>query len=124
VPHIAEAARLYEQALDMMPATAVTERGIIHSQLGNIYNDAGDIDRALHHYQQDIRYCEQTGDIFGAGETRANVAIALLRADRLTDARAYAEAALVNFRTFGDRAADHIQEAERLIAAIDQAIAK
>jgi hypothetical protein len=34
------------------------------------------------------------------------------------------EAALANFRTFGDRAADRIQNAERLIADIDQAIAK
>jgi tetratricopeptide (TPR) repeat protein len=108
----------------MMPATAVKERGTIHNQLGNIHHNADDTDRALHHYQQDIRYCEQTGDIFGAGETRANVAIALLDAGRLSDARAYAEAALANFRTFGDRAAAHIQRTEHLIAAIDQAAAK
>jgi tetratricopeptide (TPR) repeat protein len=122
--HLVEAAGLYERALDMMPATAVTERGTIHHQLGNIYCDAGGTDRALHHYQQDIRYCEQAGDIFGAGETRRNVAIALLDAGRLSDGRAYAEAALANFRSFGDRAADHIQDTERLIAEIDQAIAK
>ena len=122
--HLAEAARLYEQALDMMPATAVTERGTIHNQLGIIYRNAGDIDRALYHYQQDIRYCERAGDIFGAGETRANVAMALLAAGRLSDARAYAEAALANFRTFGDRAADHIQDIERLVANIDQVVAK
>jgi ABC-type transporter Mla subunit MlaD len=64
------------------------------------------------------------GDIFGAGETRANVAMALLAAGRLSDARAYAEAALANFRTFGDRAADHIQDIERLVANIDQVVAK
>jgi tetratricopeptide (TPR) repeat protein len=108
----------------MMPATAVTERGTIHNQLGIIYRNAGDIDRALYHYQQDIRYCERAGDIFGAGETRANVAMALLAAGRLSDARAYAEAALANFRTFGDRAADHIQDIERLVANIDQVVAK
>jgi hypothetical protein len=43
---------------------------------------------------------------------------------RLSDARAYAEAALANFRTFGDRAADDIQQIERIIGSIDQAIAK
>ena len=122
--HLAEAARLYEQALEMMPATAVTERGTFHNQLGNTYQDAGDIDRALHHYQQDIRCCEQTGDIFGAGQTRENVGIALLNAGRLSDARAYADAALANYRTFGDRAANDIQSTERLIARIDQAVAK
>jgi tetratricopeptide (TPR) repeat protein len=122
--HIAEAARLYEQALDMMPATATTERAVIHNQLGNIYDDAGDIDRALHHYRQGIQSADKTGDIVAAGQWRFNVAITLLRAGRLADARAYAEAALANFRAFGDRAADHIQETEGLIAAIDQAIAK
>jgi hypothetical protein len=122
--HLTEAARRYEQALEMIPATAVPERGIAHNELGVIYSEAGDIDRALHHYQQDIRYCEQTGDIFGAGQTRKNVALTLLNAGRLSDARAYAEAALANFRTFGDRAADRTQKTERLIADIDQAIAE
>jgi tetratricopeptide (TPR) repeat protein len=122
--YLTEAARLYQQALDMMPATAITERGIMHNQLGNVYVAAGDIDRSLHHYQEDIRYCEQAGDIFGAGQTRLNVAASLKTAGRLSDARAYAEAALADFRTFGDRAADQIQIAERQIAALDQAIAK
>jgi tetratricopeptide (TPR) repeat protein len=98
--------------------------GTIHNQLGNIYGDAGDIDRALHHYRQCIQYRDKAGDIFEAGGTRFNVANTLHRAGRLTDARAYAEAALANFRTFGDRAADNIQKTERLIAAIDQAVAK
>jgi tetratricopeptide (TPR) repeat protein len=122
--HLAEAARLYEQALDMMPATAVTERGIVHNQLGIIYSEARDIDLARHHYQQSIQYADKAGDIFEAGRRRFNAAMTLLRADRLTDARAYAEAALANFRTFSDRAADHIQKTERLIAGINQAIAK
>jgi tetratricopeptide (TPR) repeat protein len=122
--HIAEAARLYEQALDMMPATAVTERGTIHNQLGGIYLNARDIERALHHFQQAIRCDEQAGDIFAAGQTRYNVAVTLREAGRLSDARAYAEAALANYRTFGDRAADPIQKTERLIAIIDQAVAK
>ena len=124
VRHLAEAAQLEEQALGMMPATAITERGIIHNQLGNVYDDAGDTNRALHHYQQNIRYSEQASNLFGAGQTRYNVAITLLKAGRLVDARAYAEAALANFRTFGDRAAAVIQSAERLIARIEEAVTK
>jgi hypothetical protein len=108
----------------MMPATAVTERGIIHNGLGNLYAVGEDVDRALHHFQQTIRYFEQAGDIFGAGKTRLNVAGALATAGRPSDARAYAEAALANFRTFGDRAADDIQRTERIIGAIDQANAE
>src|SRR5262249_20224202 len=84
--HLAEAARLYEQALDMTPATAVTERGTTHHQLGNIYVVAGDIAGALHHYRRSIQYADNAGEIFSAGLSRENVAITLLGADRLTDA--------------------------------------
>jgi tetratricopeptide (TPR) repeat protein len=122
--HLGEANQLYERAHKMMPTTAVTERGIIHNQLGNIYDDAGDVDGALHHYRQSIQYADKAGNIFVAGNRRLNVAKTLLAARRLSDARAYAEAALANFRTFGDRAADHVQEAEGLIADIERAIAK
>jgi len=108
----------------MIPTTQVEDLSITHNQLGNIYQYAGDVDRALHHYQQCIRYNEACGDFFGAGETRANVAIALFRADRLASARAYAEAALANFMDFGGRAADRIRMIEQVVAAIDQAIAK
>ncbi len=66
----------------MIPATAVTERGITHNQLGNIYGESGNIERALQHYQQNIRYCEQAGDILRAGRARTNVAITLLSAGR------------------------------------------
>ena len=51
---------------------------------------------------------------------RTTIRLCLLRARRLDDARAYAEAALANFRTFGDRASFHIQAAEDLPATIDQ----
>ena len=122
--HLAEAARLYKQAFDVLPAIAVRERGIVHTALGVIYNDAGDIDRAHHHYRQSIQYADKTGDIFHAGKMRYEFAFALWQRDRLTDARVYAEAALANFQTFGHRAADNIRETELLIAAIDKAIAE
>jgi tetratricopeptide (TPR) repeat protein len=124
VDHLLEAARLYEQSLEMIPATNVVDRGINHHQLGIIYGLLGDIDRALHHYQLDIRLCEQAGDIKGAGIARQDAAKTLGRAGRLSDARAYAEAALANFRTFGDRAANDIKSVEELIAKIDQDIAE
>jgi hypothetical protein len=81
----------------------------------------GNAPKRSHHA---IRYHEQASDLYRAGETRTNVSVALRDADRLDEAHAYAEAALANFQTFGDRAADGIQKAERLIAFIDQAVAK
>ena len=107
---INDAADHYEQALQLFPSTAIRERGTTQNQLGVIFRRAGDLDRAVQHYQQNIRYSEQAGDIFGAGQTRFNVAFALLQAERFDDARAYAEAALANFQSFGDRAADRHPE--------------
>lgn len=121
--HLTEAAQLYEQALGMMPASAVGERAVNHNQLGVIYVDAGDTGRAMHHFRQAIRYADEAGDTWNAGGLRYNVSLTLAHAGRLPEARAYAEAALVNFQTFGDRATQNIQDAERLIAAIDQAMA-
>jgi len=118
--YLAEAARRYEEALEAIPESAIVDRGIAHHQLGNTYMAAENIDLALYHYQQDIRCCEIAGDTYGAGQTRRNVARALLSAGRLADARAYAQAALANFLTFNDRAVVEIQASENLIAEIDK----
>jgi tetratricopeptide (TPR) repeat protein len=108
----------------MFPETAITDRGTTHNQLGNIYQDADDIDHALCHYRHAIRYKEQIGDLFGAGQTRYNAALALFRADLFDDARAYAEAALANFQAFGELAADLVQRTERLIVDIAKNLAE
>jgi tetratricopeptide (TPR) repeat protein len=122
--YLEDAAHLSSQALEMTPETDIIGRGAVHNSLGIIYQHAGSIDRALHHFGQGIRYNEEAGDIFHAGLTRENGAITLLGVGRLDDAGAYAEAALANFRTFGDRAAANIQKVENLIAKISQAQAK
>jgi tetratricopeptide (TPR) repeat protein len=119
-----EGAECYQRALELIPSTSIIDRGIIHNQLGYLFRLAGDIDRALQHYGHSIRYHEQAGDIFGAGETRFNVALALLRAERFDDARDYSEAAMANFRQFGDRGAERIHGAQQLIAIISERVAE
>ena len=121
---LSEAADLYTQSLKLIPASAIVERGISHNQLGVIYRAAGDTEGALYHYRQDIYYCELAGDIFGAGQTRYNAALALLDVPRLSDARSYAVAALANYRSLGDRATEQINKTEQLIADINQKIAE
>lgn len=116
-----DALRYYEELLRLFPPTALVERGVAHNQLGTVYSSLGDIDRGLQHYQQGIRYAEQAGDIFRAGGTRFNVAIALLEAGRFDDARVYCKAALANFQTFGNGAAKEVQKVEALLADIDKA---
>ncbi|MEA2883132.1 MAG: hypothetical protein QOH32_2388 [Bradyrhizobium sp.] len=124
IKHLKEAAQLYEQALAMIPESEKVSRGITHNQLGSVYHRAGDINRALHHYRQAIRYAEEADNLFAAGSRRYNVAQMLYSAERLSDARVYAAAALENYQTFGGRAAAEFQRAERLAILIDQAIAK
>ena len=103
---------------------AVDDLAVAHNQLGAVYRGAGDLDRAVHHYRESIRYEEMQGNVYGAAQTRFNVALALMDAGRLPDAREYALAALRNYQTYGDRAAADIQETQRLIARIEQAMGR
>ena len=48
------------------------------------------------------------------------MALALQAAGRREDALLYAQAALRNFETFGDRAAEEIQKTQRLIDEIEE----
>ena len=104
----------------MLPSDAVADLAVVHNQLGVIYGETGDLGRALPHYQDAIRYREKQGNVYRAAGTRRNVALDLANAGRLADARAYALAALRNFETYGDRAADMIQNNRDLLADIDR----
>jgi tetratricopeptide (TPR) repeat protein len=112
------------QALELFPPNAVDRLAVTHNQLGIIYKNAGDLERALPHYREAIRYDELTGDLYGAAQDRFNVALALAQAGRLADAREYALAALRNYETFGDRAAEKIQETRGLVARIEEDMKK
>jgi tetratricopeptide (TPR) repeat protein len=119
--HLNVALQFYLQALDLLPPNAVDDLAVTHNQLGSIYVNAGDLDHALPHYRETIRYFEAAGNLYGAAQTRFNVALALARANRLADAQVYADAALRNYETYGDRAAEEIQRTRELIADIEQA---
>jgi len=119
---IVEAARLYHEALDLTPENAIADRAVVEGQLGSIYGDVGDLDRALTHHRESIRLEETQGNLFGAAMTRFNVALALANAGRFADALDYARAALRNFETFGPRATAEIEETQGLIARIEEAM--
>jgi tetratricopeptide (TPR) repeat protein len=120
--HRNNALQFYSQALELIPSDSVIELGVFHDLLGILHSDTGDISRAMLHYRESIRYEEMRGNVFGAAQTRYNVATLLAQAGRLADAREYAYAALRNFETYGGRAAEQIQQARELIAAIEQFI--
>jgi tetratricopeptide (TPR) repeat protein len=118
--HINDAAGYYLQSLDLTPSDAVDDLAVAHNQLGAIYADAGNLDRALHHWREAIRYFEAASNKYHAAVTRGNVGLALAQAGRFPDAMEYARAALRGFESFGQRAAAEIEKTQGLIAMIEQ----
>jgi tetratricopeptide (TPR) repeat protein len=106
----------------MLPPTSVDDLARTHEGLGIIYDAMGDLDRALIHYYESIRYAEALGDLYLAGNNRFNLALALLKEHRFTDALEYAHAALRNYETFGDRATEKIQNTRSFIETVEQQI--
>ncbi len=117
--HLNGAIRFYHQALNLFPPNAVDDLAVVHNNLGETYRNANDLDRALMHYREAIRYREGTGNHYEAGGTRHNVALALAEAGRLVDARDYAYAALRNYQSYEGRAAEEERRTERLITWIE-----
>ncbi len=120
--HLKSAREFYVEALNLLPESAVNSLADNHNQLGIIYRYEGNIDRALMHYQKSIYYEELQGNGYGAATTRLNIALALVRSERFSDARAYAVSARGGFFGYGDRAASEVRKAEVLIAYINQEI--
>ncbi len=119
--HLNAALRGYQQALDLTLADDHETRSTTEHQLGTVYHRAGDTRQALHHYQQAIQHQETRGDIYGAGQTRYNIALLLLNSDgRAADALLYARAALDNFRQAGPGATDLAARTGQLIARLEQ----
>ena len=59
----------------------------------------------------------------GAADTRCHVARALAQRGRLGDGLLWAQAALRDYQSYGDRAAAKIAQIQQLIAAIEQVLA-
>jgi tetratricopeptide (TPR) repeat protein len=120
--HINDALQYCNKALEMTPSNAVNDLAVIYNQLGGIYYDAGDLDRALLHSRDSIRYKEVAGNLYSAAGTRYNVALILKQSGRFADALEYAKAALRNFETYGEVAMEWIQKTRNLITQIEQNI--
>jgi tetratricopeptide (TPR) repeat protein len=106
-------------ALEIIPSYAVNDKAIIHHQLGAIFFHANNVKLSLLHYGEAIRYFELQGKFYDAANTRYNTALALFKKGRFEDALEYANAALRNYQTFGNRAIEEINKTWELIAYIE-----
>ena len=120
--YLDSALKLCNQALEIVPSYSVDSMAIIHNQLGIIYYDAGDLPNAVNNYHESIRYSEMQGNLYMAASIRKNTAVALSAAGQFDDALDYANAALRNFGTYGERAMKEIQQTRELIAEIEHDI--
>lgn len=118
--HLNEAAYFYHQQIELTPADAVNELAVANNQLGIIYGAADETKYSVTHFCEAIRYREMQGNFFSASGARFNVARVLAQAGRPQDALEYARAALCGFESFGERAADWIQQTQQLIGEIEQ----
>jgi tetratricopeptide (TPR) repeat protein len=116
------AEQLYQEALALDPPDHPRDLSADHNQLGNIYAEVGDLDRALTYWRESIRYDEMQGDRYAGAQTRHNIAFTLAQAGRLSDALLYAQAALRGLETFGARGQDESEKTRQLVEAIQQSI--
>jgi hypothetical protein len=122
--YLIAALQYYLESMEINPPEDVTGLAINHHQLGMIYKNAGQSQKALYHYQLALHFHEQSGSIYNAAQTRRNMALLFLKQGELTTALAYAQAALSNFQQYGERTLAEQQQMQQLIAAIQQEIDK
>ncbi len=122
--HLNTALQFYSQTLWEFPQHGVDELAVAHHVLGRIYAEYSDVDRALGHFCKSIRYHEKAGNLYKGTGTRYDVALVLAASGRLASALEYARDALRNFETFGDDAAQDIEQTQQLITRIEQDVQK
>ena len=118
------AADYYQQGIALLPPDAVDDLAVANNALGVIYKNSGDLERALNHFNNAAKFFESAGDLYHAGDTQFNLALALAQNGRLSDALLYVRAALRNYESYGGRAKDQEDKSKGLIAEIEEAMKK
>lgn len=116
--YLSNALQEFNEALRLQPPYLVAGLGELHGHLGNVYAYLDQIDQALNHFRESIRFQEHLGHLCDAAATRLNVAVALLNAKRHVDAGEYARAALRHFE-FCDSCEGRVLVVKELLSHID-----
>jgi tetratricopeptide (TPR) repeat protein len=133
--HAQAAEQHLQQGLALCPPSAIADLAPMHGALGDLYRDVGMTEQARESYEKSIQYDEQIDNRYRAGGNRLSIAFVYLEAagresapsrqrDLLHRAEAYAQAALRDYQHYQGRAAKEEHDAQQLLAAIAQALAK
>ena len=120
VRHLNDARALYMRAIDHEPPENRSVLAQHNQQLGHSCFSLGDLDRALPYYRESIRYHELQENMEAIAETRFSVAMALRDANRLPEARRYAQDAHNDFQKLPAADPEILSRAERLVNSIEQ----
>ncbi len=126
----------YLDALKLCPASAVTDRGPIHNQLGNLYAEVGQTESAREHLRgMPCRFSNRSATFTPRGRRGRTWPSCMRRPqsgrklrtgqrNTLLRAQAYAKAALRDFQHYQGRCAADEAKAQGLLDYITQQLAK
>jgi tetratricopeptide (TPR) repeat protein len=117
--HLNTAVNYYQQALALLPNDAVDDLAVLHNHLGNLYLDTGDFEQVLFNYNKAVKFSEASGNYYFAAQVQNNLAIALARNGRLSDALLYARASLRNFESYGQGTKENVHRVNQLVDYIE-----
>lgn len=120
IRHLADSRQYYQRAIEHDASSDYESLAKHNLQYGHASYSMGDIDRALPHYREAIRYDQLRRNTFGAAKTRFNLSIALRDVGRLGESRKYAVAAFGELqRIEGPVSEDLFERARKLVMNIE-----
>lgn len=123
IRHLTDSRQYYLRAIEHDDPDDYAQLASHNLQYGHASYSMGDIDRALPHYREAIRFDQMQHNTFGAAKTRFNLAIALRDVGRLGEARRYAVAAFGELRKIsGPVTEDLLDRARRLVLSLEEMI--
>lgn len=117
-----DARQYYLRALENDPPDDWAHLAAHNRKLGHICFSLGDLGRALPYYRESVRYYEREGNTEQAAQIQFTLALSLREANRMAEARKFAQDACANFKKVPDCDPEMLKRAERSLELVEQKI--
>ena len=117
-----DARQYYLRAVENNPSDDCARLAAHNQELGHICVALGDLGRALPYYRESIRYYEREGATEPVARIQFTLALSLRDANRVAEARKFAQDACANFKKIPDCDPEILKRAERILESIEQRI--